>query len=64
MKSSFTALIGALLSMVFLPEIAPSATVPNEFFALPPRGFVSSAPAKNWQHGILTGNGTMGESLG
>ena len=32
----------------------------TDFFAPPKRGFVSMEPAKNWQHGLLTGNGTTG----
>jgi len=32
----------------------------NNFFVQPERGFISTQPAKNWQHGILTGNGTTG----
>ena len=31
-----------------------------DFFAHPERGFTSIEPAKNWHHGLLTGNGTMG----
>src|SRR6056297_2740603 len=32
----------------------------DDLFVHPERGFVSSAPAENWQHGLLTGNGTTG----
>ena len=32
----------------------------NDFFVQPDRGFTSIQPAKNWQHGLLTGNGTTG----
>ena len=32
----------------------------DNFFKHPERGFISSQPAKNWQHGLLTGNGTTG----
>lgn len=29
-------------------------------FTPPARGFISAAPAADWQHGLLTGNGTVG----
>ena len=32
----------------------------TDFFAHPERGFISNQPAENWQHGLLTGNGTIG----
>jgi len=32
----------------------------SSLFTQPARGFVSSEPAVNWQHGLLTGNGEMG----
>jgi len=31
-----------------------------DIFAHPERGFISSLPAENWEHGLLTGNGTTG----
>ncbi|MEI8235105.1 MAG: glycoside hydrolase N-terminal domain-containing protein [Verrucomicrobiota bacterium] len=30
------------------------------YFAAPARGFISRKPAANWEHSLLTGNGTMG----
>ena len=32
----------------------------DDIFLQPERGFISSQPAENWQHGLLTGNGTTG----
>ena len=32
----------------------------DDIFVHPERGFISSVPAENWQHGLLTGNGTTG----
>src|SRR6478735_813250 len=32
----------------------------DDQFTPPSRGFVSREPAKRWQDGLLTGNGTMG----
>jgi len=32
----------------------------SDIFSPPERGFISSQPAENWQHGLLTGNGTTG----
>jgi alpha-L-fucosidase 2 len=31
-----------------------------DFFIHPERGFTGNQPAENWQHGLLTGNGTTG----
>ncbi len=36
------------------------APMEEPFFSLPAHGFKSEVPAKNWQHGLLTGNGTLG----
>jgi len=32
----------------------------DDIFVHPKRGFISTQPAENWQHGLLTGNGTTG----
>jgi alpha-L-fucosidase 2 len=32
----------------------------SDIFNHPERGFISAQPAENWQHGLLTGNGTTG----
>jgi acetyl esterase len=32
----------------------------SDLFGQPERGFTSTQPAANWQHGLLTGNGTTG----
>jgi hypothetical protein len=32
----------------------------DTIFQPPARGFISTEPARNWQHSLLTGNGTMG----
>ena len=32
----------------------------DKFFAAPARGFVSRKPARDWEHALLTGNGTVG----
>ena len=31
-----------------------------ELLPVPERGFISSRPAKNWEEGLITGNGTLG----
>ena len=31
--------------------------------AVPQRGFVSAVPAKSWEEGLLTGNGTIGANV-
>lgn len=32
----------------------------TDIFIHPERGFISTQPAENWHHGLLTGNGTIG----
>jgi len=33
---------------------------PAHLLPIPERGVVSSKPAKNWQEGLICGNGTIG----
>lgn len=37
-----------------------SMTSSAELLPAPERGFISSRPAKNWEEGLITGNGTLG----
>ena len=39
---------------------AQPAPAASDERTVPVRGFTSAEPAANWQHGLLTGNGTMG----
>ena len=55
-----TVLLPVLVVHGILHGVAKGAEGTLDFFARPARGFVSSAPATNWQHGLLTGNGTLG----
>jgi hypothetical protein len=52
----------ATFSLIAFARSARSATSPEDIFAPPARGFISSAPGWNWEEGegILTGNGMMG----
>ncbi len=50
-----------LLSLMLVSQIACiEQDEVNDFFIRPERGFTSKIPAENWQHGLLTGNGTIG----
>ncbi|UII24609.1 glycoside hydrolase N-terminal domain-containing protein [Fulvivirga maritima] len=40
--------------------IISAAKAQNDLFHAAERGFTSWLPAPNWEHGLLTGNGTMG----
>ncbi|WP_207422582.1 glycosyl hydrolase family 95 catalytic domain-containing protein [Desertivirga brevis] len=46
----------------FLVLLAASPAIAQTFdpFVAPERGFTSWQPAQNWEHSLLTGNGTMG----
>jgi len=48
-----------LFASLLLAPLAAQATE-NDLFKLPVRGFVSERPATNWEHCLLTGNGTVG----
>lgn len=58
MKSvlKYLALVILLLSNFACEDRGTSADI----FVQPERGFTSIQPAENWQHGLLTGNGTTG----
>jgi hypothetical protein len=64
-KTPSLAILAVILSSM-IPAIAGAqetgSTNPSEssLFTPPVRGFVSSEPAVNWQHGLLTGNGEIG----
>jgi hypothetical protein len=53
-----------LISFAVLVLASGSARAQSDsergLFRTPARGFVSSEPAVNWQHGLLTGNGELG----
>ena len=50
----------AAATLIFLVQKVCPADSSDALFSAPSRGFISSAPAANWEHGILTGNGTIG----
>lgn len=45
---------------LFLLPLTGRIPVRVDGFARPERGFVSCRPAADWEHGLLTGNGTIG----
>jgi alpha-L-fucosidase 2 len=48
--------IGCVMSVIFVAShLSSSAPLP-----VPERGFISSQPAKNWEEGLICGNGTIG----
>ncbi len=60
MKSSSLFNYFVLACVLFLYPGCDQPEKGDTIFVHPERGFVSSAPAENWQHGLLTGNGTTG----
>jgi alpha-L-fucosidase 2 len=55
--SSFLVAISFMLSPITSVRAWAAS---DDLFTVPTRGFVSSEPAKDWEQGIITGNGTMG----
>jgi alpha-L-fucosidase 2 len=60
MKRTTLILPAALIVLNFCAQNVRAAASSADVFAAPARGFTSSAPARNWQQGLLTGNGTIG----
>lgn len=46
--------------LLLLSMIVPVQAQEDVWFKKPERGFISGQPAQNWEHGLLSGNGTMG----
>jgi hypothetical protein len=57
-KMKLTVRISILILMLVLNIACDKQTMNG--FDKPERGFISNQPAKDWQHGLLTGNGTTG----
>ncbi|MDT8432362.1 MAG: glycoside hydrolase N-terminal domain-containing protein [Bacteroidales bacterium] len=51
---------GTLVMLLLATMACQQQEQPTGIFAQPERGFTSIQPAANWQHGLLTGNGTTG----
>ncbi len=49
-----------LLTSTLGISLLSTMTSTAELLPVPERGFVSSRPAKNWEEGLITGNGTLG----
>jgi alpha-L-fucosidase 2 len=47
-------------SLLLLGTFAQLQAQEDPWFKVPKRGFVSWQPAQGWEHGLLSGNGTMG----
>jgi len=50
----------AIVIMLIFQVSCMKSGVEDDIFVHPERGFISTQPAGNWQHGLLTGNGTTG----
>lgn len=49
-----------LLSTTIAMSLLSTMTSHAELLPVPQRGFISSRPAKNWEEGLISGNGTLG----
>lgn len=54
-KTTLLILILATVSSLYVSSLAATKSLP-----VPERGFVSSRPAKIWEEGLISGNGTIG----
>ena len=59
MNKYFVSLIGGILGGT--PGMAQDQKSPA--LAPPERGFISSSPAETWEHGLISGNGTIGANV-
>jgi len=50
-----------LLATTLLPHAAAAETSPS--LPVPERGFISSRPARTWEEGLISGNGTIGANV-
>ena len=48
------------LGLILLLFVNANLYAQSDLFTAPERGFTSWLPAPNWEHGLLSGNGTMG----
>lgn len=63
---TFPLTLQVILCAVFLAGLLASAVAagaPVGKLAVPERGFVSSEPAETWEHGLISGNGTIGANV-
>ena len=49
--------------IIYLLLMATFSLMGQNKFTIPQRGFHSDQPAINWEHSLLSGNGTMGISV-
>lgn len=64
MKRAFVCLAATAAVVTTLGARAPApAQHPAADPGAPERGFVSSRPGESWEHGLLSGNGTIGASV-
>ncbi|MDR3260474.1 MAG: glycoside hydrolase N-terminal domain-containing protein [Tannerella sp.] len=53
-------LFKAIVAILSLQAASLSTLFAQEVFSVPACGFISERPARNWEHSLLSGNGTMG----
>jgi alpha-L-fucosidase 2 len=58
--SAHTLIAITALTASLLPGVVAAAP---ESLPVPARGFVSSQPAKTWEEGLISGNGTIGANM-
>ncbi|UCC22607.1 MAG: glycoside hydrolase N-terminal domain-containing protein, partial [Planctomycetota bacterium] len=49
-----------ILAFGFVSVAIIFSTASGAQFKMPERGFVSTRPAENWEHALISGNGTIG----
>jgi len=60
MRSSYLLPVLGLVLYIFLSY---STTAQSKKLQVPERGFISSEPAKTWEEGLISGNGTIGINI-
>ena len=58
-RFAFIILVLLILVMLFSYSSYSNDREPN----IPERGFISSKPARTWEEGLISGNGTMGVNV-
>ena len=49
-----------IVAAVLYAGFGAESVAQSDWYAVPARGFISRKPARDWEHALLTGNGTMG----
>ena len=59
-KNRWSRILPAIRALIVVIGLPGSLWAQSELFAPPERGFTSWLPAPDWEHALLSGNGTMG----